>query len=75
MLLRTPAQEVRITLEAVDLFDFIDREPGKAAWDLLVAHAFLDLVDLAATLPRLLSLLAPGGVFLFHPQFRRGHHF
>ena len=50
-----PAQDVRITLEAADLFDFLDRKPGKAAWDLLVADAFLDLIDLGATLPRLLA--------------------
>ena len=46
MLFATPAQDVRITLEAADLFDFLDREPGKSAWDLLVAHAVLDLIDL-----------------------------
>jgi SAM-dependent methyltransferase len=69
MLLRTPAQEVRITLGAADLFDFIDREPGKSAWDLLVAHAVLDLIDLPTALPRLLSLLAPGGVFYFTLNF------
>ena len=69
MLFSTPAQDVRITLEAADLFDFLDREPGKSAWDLLVAHAVLDLIDLAAALPRLLSRLAPGGLFYFQPQF------
>ena len=28
MLFSTPAQDVRITFEAADLFDFLDREPG-----------------------------------------------
>jgi SAM-dependent methyltransferase len=65
----TPAQNVRITLEAADLFDFLDREPGKSAWDLLVAHAVLDLVDLPSTLPLLLSHLAPGGLFYFSLNF------
>ncbi len=69
MLFSTPAQDVRITLEAADLFDFLDREPGKSAWDLLVAHAVLDLIDLAAALPRLLSRLAPGGLFYFTLNF------
>ena len=69
MLFSTPAQDVRITLEAVDLFDFLDREPGKSAWDLLVAHAVLDLIDLATALPRLLSRLAPGGLFYFTLNF------
>lgn len=65
----TPDQNVRITLEAADLFDFLDREPGKAAWDLLVAHALLDLIDLAAALPRLLNRLSPGGLFYFTLNF------
>lgn len=57
------------TFEAVDLFDFLDMEQGRAAWDLIVAHAFLDLVDLEATLPRLLALLAEGGFFYFTLNF------
>jgi SAM-dependent methyltransferase len=69
MRFRAPAQDVRITLEAADLFDFLEREPGKSAWDLLVAHAVLDLIDLAAVLPRLLSRLAPGGLVSFSLNF------
>jgi SAM-dependent methyltransferase len=69
MLFSTPAQDVRITLEAADLFDFLDREPGKSTWDLLVAHAVLDLIDLATVLPRLLSRLSPGGLFYFSLNF------
>jgi SAM-dependent methyltransferase len=69
MLFKTPAQEVRITLEAADLFEFIEREAEKSAWDLLVAHAFLDLVDLPTALPRFLSRLAPGGLFYFTLNF------
>ena len=66
---QTPAQDVRVTLAAADLFDFLDREPGKSAWDLLVAHAVLDLIDLPTALPRLLSLLSPGGLFYFTLNF------
>jgi len=33
--------------------------------DLLVANAFLDLVDVPSTLPRLLDLVVPGGVYWF----------
>jgi SAM-dependent methyltransferase len=65
----TPAQDVRITFAAADLFDFLDQEPGKSAWDLLVAHAVLDLIDLDAALPTLLSRLAPGGLFYFSLNF------
>ena len=61
----------RLTLElqAIDLFDFIRRERGKSAWDLLVAHAFLDLVDLPSTLPQLFSLLPDTGLFYFTLNF------
>ncbi len=69
MLFSTPAQNVRVAFEAIDLGDFLDREQGNPAWDLLVAHAFLDLIDLAGTLPRLLSLLTPGGLFYFSLNF------
>jgi len=65
----TPAQDVRITLETADLFDFLAREPVESAWDLLIAHAVLDLVDLDTALPPLLSCLAPGGRFYFSLNF------
>jgi hypothetical protein len=56
---------VEVELEAIDLFDFAARETGKSQWDLLVAHAFLDLMDISTTLPLLFSLLEPGGLFYF----------
>ena len=58
-----------IHLETIDLFDFICREQGQQSWDLLIAHAFLDLMDIPATLPRLFSLLKPGGYFYFTINF------
>ena len=69
IIFKTPGHEVRVCLEAADLADFLDREQGRAAFDLLVAHAFLDLVDLPATLPRLLALLPSGGLFYFTLNF------
>lgn len=56
-------------LEAVDLFDFIRREQGKQQWDLLIAHAFLDLMNVPRTLPQLFTLLRPGGLFYFTLNF------
>jgi SAM-dependent methyltransferase len=60
---------VAAELEAIDLFDLIERDGGRRTWDLLVAHAFLDLVDIPATLPRLFRLLRPGGLFYFTINF------
>lgn len=56
-------------LETIDLFDFAARERGKRSWDLLIAHAFLDLMDIPTALPLLLSLLKPGGLCYFTLNF------
>jgi SAM-dependent methyltransferase len=62
-------QEVSVELEAIDLFDFISREQGRRTWDLLVAHAFLDLVDLPGALSQMFTLLRPGGLYYFTLNF------
>jgi SAM-dependent methyltransferase len=62
-------RSLTVTLEAVDMFDFAARQSGRADWDVLVAHAFLDLVDLETALPRLFALLKPGGCFYFTLNF------
>jgi SAM-dependent methyltransferase len=61
--------EISLTLETIDVFDFAAREQGKRTWDVLIAHAFLDLMDIAAALPILLSLLKPGGLCYFTINF------
>lgn len=48
------AREVRIRFERADVFDFIQRNPAPA--DLLIAHAFLDLLPMPESLPKLFSL-------------------
>ena len=57
-----PGQDITVATEAIDLFRFIAREQGQRTWDLLIAQALLDLVDVPRTLPALLSLLRPGGL-------------
>ena len=69
LILERRAEHLTLELEAIDLYDFIRRERGRNAWDLLVAHAFLDLVDVPSTLPQLLSLLSDGGLFYFTLNF------
>jgi len=46
--------DVRIWLERADVFDFIQKNQEPA--DLLIAHAFLDLLPMPESLPKLLSL-------------------
>ncbi len=55
--------------EAIDVHRFAERERGRRAWDLLIAHAFLDLVNVPRLLPVLLALLRPGGLFYFTLNF------
>jgi SAM-dependent methyltransferase len=61
--------QVTLQMEAIDVFDFIARQPGVRAWDLLIAHAFLDLIDLPSSLPQLFGLCKPGGLFYFTLNF------
>lgn len=62
-------QEIQITLDAIDVYDFAAREKVRQSWNLLISHAFLDLIDLPAGLPRLLELLKLGGLFYFTINF------
>lgn len=57
--------QVRVT--AVDVFDYIPQ--AQQTCDLLIAHAFLDLLDVPTALPQLFSLLRPGGLFYFTLNF------
>lgn len=58
-----------LRLEAADVFDFCERPQESGQYDLLIAHAFLDLLDVPRALPRLRRLLKPGGLFYFTINF------
>ena len=70
-------RRLSVHLEAVDLFDFLAR-PHVTPYDVLIAHAFIDLVDVPSTLARLRRVLQPGslvyltinfdGATLFQPE-------
>ena len=68
-ILNRAEKRISVELEAIDLFEFTHRQVGKRNWDLLVAHAFLDLLDIPASLPQLFSLLAGEGLFYFTINF------
>ncbi len=51
-----------LSLEACDAFDYLQRPAIASRYDLVVAHAFLDLVDTAHVLPLLHAALKPGGL-------------
>jgi SAM-dependent methyltransferase len=60
---------IRLELEAGDVFDLIEQEAGRKTWDLLVAHAFLDLFDINALMPGLACLVRPGGMLYLTINF------
>jgi SAM-dependent methyltransferase len=53
-------RDARVTFVQADVFDFIRQSPLPA--DLLIAHAFLDLLPMPDSLPRLFALLKPAGL-------------
>lgn len=58
-----------VRFEVADALDF-SRQPDQAGrYDLLIAHAFLDLIDVPSFLPWAARLLAPGGKFYFTVNF------
>lgn len=69
LILRRTDHHVVIELEAIDLFDFVAREKDHRSWNLLVANAFLDLVDIPTALQKMFSLLQKGGIFYFTLNF------
>ena len=61
--------QTHVDFLAEDLFDFLARRPAEQQYDLLISHAFLDLVDIPATLPELFKTLKPNGNFYFTINF------
>lgn len=59
-----------LELRASDLYTFAEATSEK--WDLVVAHAVLDLLDLELALPALQSLSVSGGGFYFTINFDGG---
>jgi hypothetical protein len=53
-------RDMRLSLHCADVFEYIKTNPPKA--DLLIANAFLDLLPLPDSLPKLFSLIKPGGL-------------
>lgn len=58
-----------INFEAIDLDGMIARERSGRKWHVLIAHAFMDLVDAERVLPGMLRLLHPGGLLYLTLNF------
>ena len=60
---------ISIHFKCVDFYAFSDGMVNKKNWDLIIAHAFLDLVHLPSALPALFRLLNQNGLFYFTLNF------
>ncbi len=67
--LSSSRSDITLKLEAGDFFDFAMKNQTGYVWDLIIANAFLDLVDTVRTLPITLDLLKPGGLLYFTVNF------
>jgi SAM-dependent methyltransferase len=60
--------DLRVSFQVAELGALLQQPPADA-FDLLIANAFLDLVEVPAVLPGLFDLLVPGGLYLFTINF------
>ncbi|HEX2980265.1 MAG TPA: methyltransferase domain-containing protein, partial [Anaerolineaceae bacterium] len=67
--IQTPAGRIDAWFQQAELAAFLRTWSGRREWDLVMAHAFLDLVDVPASLPQLKRLACPGGWFSLTVNF------
>ncbi len=60
---------LRVRLEEANLYDFAARRENRQRFDLIIAHALLDLLHLPTALPSLLGMVRPAGLFYFSINF------
>ncbi len=64
-----PNADVTVRPFCAELRNYLESSPSSPKADLLIANAFLDLVELPETLRRMFNLLVPGGIFWFSINF------
>jgi hypothetical protein len=69
LVLKSGKSHWQASFAVADVLDFCRRPEQAAGYDLVIAHAFLDLIDIPPFLPWLAQLLAPGGLFYFTLNF------
>ena len=68
--LHDPARaDLDVHLHAADVFDFLAATPDLTGFDVVIANAFLDLVDLEPALAKLTARLRPGTLLYFTINF------
>lgn len=61
--------KLQIDLHTADAFTFVDSQVEPGSLDLLIAHAFIDLVHIPSALSSLFKVLKVGGLFYFTINF------
>jgi hypothetical protein len=61
-LLQLTPGRVSVTFDRMDIYDYFGKRKNTRQRDLLIAHAFMDLVHLPAVIPNICALLQPGGL-------------
>jgi SAM-dependent methyltransferase len=54
--------DISVLAEAIDVQRFMTRAQNRGGWDLLIAHALLDVLNIPQVLSGLQALLKPGGL-------------
>ena len=67
--LSSATQDLVVESQATDVFDLIADARERRVWNVLIAHAVLDLFDVPRALPQLFALLRSGGLFYFTVNF------
>ena len=60
---------LRVRLQTANLYEFAAQRENRQRFDLIVAHALLDLLHLPTALPSLLQMVRPAGLFYFSINF------
>jgi SAM-dependent methyltransferase len=68
-LLQLDDMEIWVEFVVAELLDFFQKSSNVSKWDLVIASAFLDLVDISTALPVLFEALSQWGLFYFSLNF------
>ncbi len=61
-LIRTQEGEIWIKFMQADVYHFLSGENCGRQWDLGIAHAFMDLIDIDVVLRQFINFIRPGGL-------------
>jgi SAM-dependent methyltransferase len=69
LVLENHGQHIRIDFKVGDAIEFARTNDSLRGYHVILAHAFLDLIDIYSSLPPILSLVRPGGLVYFTLNF------